>query len=58
MSVRNIADAIHSTLRHVEPNALIGWTGPAFGSFAIHNWKFVEGQEYVEVIVAEAGFRI
>ncbi|WP_223650556.1 SRPBCC family protein [Hymenobacter psoromatis] len=29
---------IHSTLHTVEPNAALGWSGRAFGSFAVHNW--------------------
>lgn len=29
---------IHSTLHTVEPLARIGWSGAAFGTFAVHNW--------------------
>ena len=29
---------IHSTLHTVEPPARIGWSGAAFGTFAVHNW--------------------
>ena len=29
---------IHSTLHTVEPLTRIGWSGTAFGSFAVHNW--------------------
>lgn len=29
---------IHSTLHTVEPATRLGWSGAAFGSFAVHNW--------------------
>ncbi|GAB2796542.1 hypothetical protein HNQ93_004351 [Hymenobacter luteus] len=29
---------IHSTLHTVEPLTRLGWSGAAFGSFAVHNW--------------------
>jgi hypothetical protein len=33
---------ITSTLQTVEANKMVGWAGPAFGSFAIHTWYFTE----------------
>ncbi|WP_020607285.1 SRPBCC family protein [Spirosoma spitsbergense] len=31
---------IHSTLHTVTPQEALGWSGKAFGAFAIHNWFF------------------
>ena len=31
---------IRSTIHHATPFTTIGWSGPAFGAFAIHNWTF------------------
>jgi len=31
---------IKSTIHQAAPYKKIGWSGPAFGSFAIHNWSF------------------
>ena len=31
---------IHSTLHTAEINHSAGWSGPAFGAFAIHTWNF------------------
>lgn len=31
---------IRSTIHKATPFSAIGWSGPAFGSFAIHNWTF------------------
>ena len=46
---------IHSTLHTVVPGAAIGWSGPAFGSFAIHNWTLVpQADGSTEVQVAES----
>ena len=32
---------IRSTIHQAIPYKKIGWSGPAFGSFAIHNWTFI-----------------
>ncbi|WP_018621564.1 SRPBCC family protein [Spirosoma luteum] len=32
--------AIHSTLHTVTPPEALGWSGEAFGAFAVHNWHF------------------
>jgi hypothetical protein len=45
---------IHSTLHTAEPYRKIGWSGPAFGAFAVHNWTFVPNKEYTTVIVDES----
>src|SRR3954463_8889535 len=29
---------IISTLQRVQTNKMVGWSGPAFGAFAIHTW--------------------
>ena len=34
--------AIHSTLHTVTPQEALGWSGEAFGAFAIHNWHVKE----------------
>lgn len=42
---------ITSTLQTVEKNRMVGWSGPAFGAFAIHTWYFTEqnGQTTIRV---------
>ncbi|GAB3636227.1 hypothetical protein GCM10027422_18170 [Hymenobacter arcticus] len=45
---------IHSTLHTVEPNAALGWSGKAFGAFAIHNWTLIPHESYTEVRVEES----
>ena len=45
---------IHSTLHTVSPNRKIGWSGKAFGAFAIHNWSFVEQNGKTTVKVEES----
>jgi hypothetical protein len=49
---------IHSTLHTVEPFKNFGWTGKAFGMFAIHNWTLTEanGQTTVSVDESMEGF--
>ncbi|PSR52011.1 polyketide cyclase/dehydrase [Adhaeribacter arboris] len=45
---------IHSTLHTVEPYKAFGWTGKAFGTYAIHNWMFTEKDGCTEVAVDES----
>ena len=45
---------IHSTIHTAVPYSKIGWSGPAFGSFAIHNWTFIQMNGYTEVRVNES----
>lgn len=45
---------IHSTFHTVENNAKVGWSGPAFGSFAIHNWYFIKQGNKTVVKVEES----
>lgn len=45
---------IHSTLHMVVAYRKIGWSGPAFGAFAIHNWTLVPEHEYTTVTVDES----
>ena len=45
---------IHSTLHTVEPFKNFGWTGKAFGMFAIHNWTLTENNGQVIVSVDES----
>ncbi|MFC3161604.1 Polyketide cyclase / dehydrase and lipid transport [Chryseobacterium arachidis] len=45
---------IHSTLHTVQQRRKIGWTGKAFGAFAIHNWSFVEHNGKTKVKVEES----
>ena len=45
---------IHSTLHTVQPGHKIGWSGKAFGAFAIHNWSFVEHNGKTTVKVEES----
>lgn len=49
---------IHSTLHTVEPFKNFGWTGKAFGLFAIHNWTLtaMNGQTKVTVEESMEGF--
>ncbi|MBT2622232.1 SRPBCC family protein [Chryseobacterium sp. ISL-6] len=45
---------IRSTLHTTIPYRKIGWSGPAFGAFAIHNWMLVPNGDYTTVIVDES----
>jgi uncharacterized membrane protein len=45
---------IHSTLHTVIPAQKIGWSGKAFGAFAIHNWSFIESEGQTTVMVEES----
>ncbi|WP_052248400.1 SRPBCC family protein [Chryseobacterium taiwanense] len=45
---------IHSTLHTVIPERKIGWSGKAFGAFAIHNWSFIEKEGKTVVRVEES----
>lgn len=45
---------IHSTLHTVLPGHKIGWSGKAFGAFAIHNWSFIENEGKTTVKVEES----
>ncbi len=45
---------IHSTLHTAIPYSQIGWSGKAFGAFAIHNWTFIQKNGYTEVLVEES----
>jgi len=45
---------IHSTLHTVQPEHKIGWSGKAFGAFAIHNWSFIEHDGKTTVKVEES----
>jgi len=49
---------IRSTLHTVEPFKNFGWTGKAFGMFAIHNWTLREtnGETMVSVDESMEGF--
>jgi len=44
---------IHSTLHTVDPFKNLGWTGNAFGAYAIHNWTFTEINGQTSVFVEE-----
>ena len=44
---------IHSTLHTVEPGVAFGWSASAFGSFAVHNWRFSSQEGYTEVTSEE-----
>ncbi|MDN3657466.1 SRPBCC family protein [Ferruginibacter paludis] len=46
--------AITSKLQTVEVNKMVGWSGPAFGSFAIHTWYFTEQNGKTTVRVEES----
>ena len=45
---------IHSTLHTVVSGQKIGWSGKAFGAFAIHNWSFIEYDGKTIVSVEES----
>jgi uncharacterized protein YndB with AHSA1/START domain len=45
---------IHSTLHTVEAYHTVGWSGPAFGSFAIHTWRFTPQGNHTLVQVNES----
>lgn len=45
---------IRSTLHTVKPNEEAGWSGPAFGAFAIHTWHFTEQGDSTLVVVNES----
>lgn len=45
---------IHSTLHTVDAYKYLGWTGKAFGAFAIHNWELTEENGQTKVTVAES----
>lgn len=45
--------SIHSTLHTVTPNHQFGWTGKAFGAYAIHNWILTEVPGGTQVSVDE-----
>jgi len=52
---------IRSTLHRTIPSKKIGWSGPAFGSFAIHNWTFIRlpnGATRVEVEESMEGWLV
>jgi len=52
---------IRSTLHLAIPSKKIGWSGPAFGSFAIHNWTFISlpnGATRVEVEESMEGWLV
>nr|WP_315200619.1 SRPBCC family protein [uncultured Flavobacterium sp.] len=45
---------ITSTLQTVEINKMVGWSGPAFGAFAIHTWYFTEHNGQTTISVEES----
>jgi hypothetical protein len=45
---------IHSTLHTIDPYKQFGWTGKAFGMFAIHNWTILEKDGKTEIHVEES----
>jgi len=45
---------ITSTLQTVKINKAVGWSGPAFGSFAIHTWYFTEHNGQTTIHVEES----
>lgn len=45
---------ITSTLQTVEVDKMIGWSGPAFGSFAIHTWYLTEHNGQTTIRVEES----
>ena len=51
---KNKGLTIHSTLHTVDSLHTFGWSGKAFGSFAIHNWTFIAKGNQTEVIVEES----
>lgn len=52
--------AITSTLQTVEANKMVGWSGPAFGAFAIHTWYFTQqnGQTIINVEESMEGWLV
>ena len=52
--------SITSTLHTVETNESLGWSGPAFGAFAIHNWYLSEqnGQTIIRVEESMEGWLV
>jgi hypothetical protein len=45
---------IHSTIHTATPYSKLGWSGTAFGAFAIHNWTFTPVNGGTEVTVDES----
>ena len=45
---------INSTLRYINENKQIGWTGKTLGIYAIHNWLLTEENGQVKVEVEES----
>lgn len=45
---------IHSILHTVEPYDKFGWTGKAFGGYAVHNWILRDVHGKTEVFVEES----
>lgn len=45
---------IHSSIHTVAPFKQFGWTGKAFGMFAIHNWTLTEKDGKTNVCVEES----
>jgi uncharacterized membrane protein len=45
---------ITSTLQTVDVNKMVGWSGPAFGAFAIHTWYFTEQNGQTTIRVEES----
>ena len=45
---------ITSTLQTVEGNKMVGWSGPAFGSYAIHTWYFTQQNGTTTISVEES----
>ncbi len=46
--------SIHSTLQTVLTDSIVGWSGKAFGAFAIHVWHFEPHNDYTTVTVNES----
>ncbi|SEW32495.1 SRPBCC family protein [Chitinophaga arvensicola] len=52
---------IRSTIHTAIPFSAIGWSGPAFGAFAIHNWHFTglpDGSTRVDVEESMEGWLV
>ncbi|MCF6404666.1 SRPBCC family protein [Chitinophaga filiformis] len=45
---------IHSTLNNVQANREVSWSGPAFGAFAIHRWRFSTQNGHTTIQVEES----
>lgn len=45
---------ITSTFHTIDANNMIGWSGPSFGAFAIHNWYFIRQGNRTIVKVEES----